>query len=254
MRSEFLLWSNRELPQVVTLIAEDAYRHTKLYDPPETVNLSEFEQMIGTISDCVLVFPESEGSFAELGLFSHVKDINKKILVANAITYQSKESFINLGPIKSIDSKSYLSPTVQITKHHRQFDFEPLRERLQRLIERVQRKSFSYAAYKDLDHLGKFLITLEMINIFQFMTLDSLAESIRSAFATASPRELKRILSILAGAGYIRVRDQFFSLEKGKDSLLIFDDFRIEDLKARALSYYQKYRPEVYRRFQRSLK
>ena len=100
MRSEFLRWSTKNFPEVVTLLAEDAYRHTKIYDQPETVNLSEFEQIIGTVADCVLLFPESEGSFAELGLFSNTAEIRRKILVANAIVYQSKDSFLNLVLIK----------------------------------------------------------------------------------------------------------------------------------------------------------
>src|ERR1700740_772091 len=53
MRRDFLRWANANFPEIVTLLAEDAYKHTTIYDPPETVNLSEFEKIIGTISDCV---------------------------------------------------------------------------------------------------------------------------------------------------------------------------------------------------------
>lgn len=254
MRSEFLRWSSKNFPEVVTLLAEDAYRHTKIYDQPETVNLSEFEQMIGTIADCVLLFPESEGSFAELGLFSNMTEIRRKILVANPIAFQSKDSFVNLGPIKSIDRNSYLSPTVQIIKEHGRFDFEPLRQRLERLTDRGQRRSFKYAPYNELNHLGKLLITLEMINIFHFVTVESLTHCIRATFDAASQKQLRRLLSILAGAGYIREHGSFFSLQKGKRSLLEFEDIQVEDLKARALSFYEKHCAELYRRFRRSLK
>lgn len=250
MRRQFLRWSARELPKIVNLLAEDAFRHTKLYDPPETVNLADFEKMIGDIADCVLLFPESEGSFAELGFFSQVDKIRDKILVANAITYQAKDSFLNLGPIKTIDGFSYLSPAVHITKSRGRFDFTPLQDRLERL--RTHRKSFPYLPYSKLDHLGKFLITLEMINIFQIVTLESLADCVRSAFNTASPNELKRVLSILVGAGYVEVRDRFFCLPRSKESLLEFEDVRVDDLKARVLNYYQQRRPDIYRRIRRS--
>src|SRR5580692_7784893 len=90
MRSEFLRWASKSFPEVVTLLAEDAYRHTRIYDRPETVNLSEFEAIIGANCDCVLLFPESEGSFAELGFFSGVTKIRNKVLVANPVTFQSK--------------------------------------------------------------------------------------------------------------------------------------------------------------------
>jgi hypothetical protein len=254
MRSEFLRWSGKKFPEVVTLLAEDAYTHTKIYDEPETVNLSEFEHIICTISDCILLFPESEGSFAELGFFSGRDEITKKILVANAVRFQSKDSFINLGPIRTIDRVSFLSPAVQILRKGRTFDFEPLKERLERLITRPKRKPFQYAPYKSLDHLGKFLITLEMISIFRFVTLDSLSECIRAAFGYANQRQLKRTLSILAGAGYICIHGPFFSMQKGKNSLLEFEDVRIEEFSARALSYYQRYRTDLYNKFRRSLR
>jgi hypothetical protein len=252
MRRDFLRWSNINFPEVVTLLAEDAYKHTKIYDRPETVNLSEFEKIIGTISDCVLLFPESEGSFAELGLFSVLSGVREKILVANPVAYQAQDSFVNLGPIKTIDGNSYLSPTIQIVKHHGQYDFEPLRERLERLTGRGHRRSFKYAPYRELDYLGKFLVTLELISIFQFVSIESLAFCIRFAFGTPSQKHLRRTLSILAGAGYIRAHDSFLSLNKGKGSLLEFEDIRIEDIKARALEYYQRHRLGLYKEYKRS--
>src|SRR5258708_23043506 len=58
MRSEFLHWASKRFPEIMTLIAEDAYRHTKIYDPPQTVKLYEIEAIINTPSDYVLFFPD----------------------------------------------------------------------------------------------------------------------------------------------------------------------------------------------------
>jgi hypothetical protein len=254
MRSQFLVWSQLHLPNIVCLLAEIAFRHTTLYDPPEYVNLSEFETVVGKIADCILIFPESEGSFAELGLFSNVSEIRNKVLVANAITYQAKESFINRGPISTINRESYLSPSVQISKRGRSFDFTPIQERLERMMARSHRKSFEYAPYRKLDYLGKFLITLEIINIVSFVSLESLSDCIRAAFGAARPKELKRVLSILAGAGYIRVSGRFFSLGMRRHSLLEFDGVRIEDTKARILDYYERHRSVLYDQFRRALR
>jgi len=251
MRRAFLTWSKHNLPDLTVLLAEDAYKHTKIYEPPETLNLAEFEELIGTVANCILVFPESEGSFAELGLFSG-GEIRKKVLVANHAAYQAKESFINLGPIKTIDLNSYLSPTVVVSKRHGRFDFEPVRERLGRLMERTKRTSFAYRPYKKLDQLEKLLIALEMVNIFRLVTLSSLEACVRAVFDNASPRELKPIVSILAGAGFIRIRDHYFSVDPGKDSLLQFEGIKIDQMKARVLHYYQQHRPSVYQQFQRA--
>ena len=73
MRSRFVDWAKVELPNVITLLAEKAFRDTYFHDPPETLNLSTFETQIAEIADCVVIFLESVGSFAEIGFFSSKK-------------------------------------------------------------------------------------------------------------------------------------------------------------------------------------
>lgn len=117
----------------------------------------------------------------------------------------------------------------------------------------TQRRAFLYKPYKELTYLEKFLLTLEMINIFTFVSLESLGYCIRYIFGNANPKELKRILSILAGAQYIQASDSFFSLVPRKQSLLEFEGVQIENTKARILDYYTRYNPTLYNRFRRGL-
>jgi hypothetical protein len=49
IRRKFLEWAEHGVPNVVSVLAEDAYDYTHLYDPPEVVNLSDFEGFIGEI-------------------------------------------------------------------------------------------------------------------------------------------------------------------------------------------------------------
>jgi hypothetical protein len=251
MRRAFLAWSKVHFPNFIVVLAEDAYRHTKIYDPPETLNLSEFENLIGSIANCILLFPESEGSFAELGFFSGA-EIRRKVLVANNAAFQTKESFINLGPVRTIDADSFMSPTVIVAKRHGRFDFGPVGERLERLTARTRPVAFEYRAYNQLDYLEKFLITLEMINIFQLVTLESLEDCIRAIFDKANPKDLKPILSVLAGAQFILNTDQFFLLRADRKSLLELRGVQMEDVKARVKHYYQRYRPLLYRKIERA--
>jgi len=253
MRANFVTWTERYFPELVIILAENAFKHTQIYSPLEVVNLSEFETLIASVADCVLLFPESAGSFAELGLFSGSPKVSKKMLVANGVEHQAKESFVNLGPIRTIDKTAALRPTILVAKRGGRFDFRPLKQRLQRLTTRPRRKSFQYVTYDQLEYLGKVLIVLEMISIFQFVTIEGLYQCVRTVFDSAKAAELKRLLSILTGAGYVEFRDELYFLSSKRSSLLEFDGYELSDIRARILHYYKRYRKDIYRRFKQAL-
>jgi hypothetical protein len=70
------------------------------------VDLVTFERDIAQLSDLVLLFSESPGSFTELGVFSSYKEIYSKTLVVIQQKYLGKDSFIAKGPIAFLSGKS----------------------------------------------------------------------------------------------------------------------------------------------------
>ena len=68
--------------------------------------LFTFERHIAQLSDLVLLFSESPGSFAELGAFASHADIASKTLVVIQQKYLSKSSFIAQGPIAYLNDLS----------------------------------------------------------------------------------------------------------------------------------------------------
>ncbi len=62
-------------------------------------DLLSFERDIAQITELVLLFCESEGSFAELGSFSSYKEIYSQLLVVIRQVFWEKDSFIRLGPL-----------------------------------------------------------------------------------------------------------------------------------------------------------
>lgn len=79
------------------LMAEDVTRRSDFaahYD-----NLLSFERDIAQITELVLLFCESEGSFAELGSFSCYQEIYSQMLVIVRQIYWEQNSFIRLGPL-----------------------------------------------------------------------------------------------------------------------------------------------------------
>jgi hypothetical protein len=246
MRSLFLDWAKKELPFLVLILAESAFRETLFHDPPETLNLSSFESFIADVSDGVVIFPESEGSFAEVGFFSAVKKIRNKTLIVNNIKYQASDSFINLGPRKTIDSKSFLEPTLHVGFNSPNPDFSPIKDRLARLTMRKQRRRFQYQLYKDFDYLQKLSVVLEMVNVLRVVSLSGLRRSIQEVFGPVGPKNFKLLLAVLVAAGYIRRAEGFYKPAEGKCSLLEFEEVEIEAFQARAIFYYRKYHPAIY--------
>jgi len=103
------------LADFITLLAESAYQQTYSEDAPELINLGTFERLIAEICDGVLIFPESVGSYAEIGFFSNTS-VKKRVLVANEEPHYSRDSFMNLGPILTIDRASSLRPAIPIRR------------------------------------------------------------------------------------------------------------------------------------------
>lgn len=248
MRKQFLDWSSRELPEVVTVLAERAFRDTFFHTPPKTYNLGTFESLIADISDCVILFPESPGAYAEMGFFSAITKIGSKILVVNDILYQAVDSFANLGPINTFNRQSFLNPALHVnTAGPGSIDFSPIKERLKRMMDRKKRTSLTHRTYSQLSRLEKFLIIMEIVNLVHITTLFGLMQCIQTAFDTFKGNEVKQLLSILVASKRVeRLAGDFYALAKGARSGLEFDGADVRDLKARVLLYYKKYTPDRY--------
>ncbi len=112
LRNDFLTWAKANVSdQVSLLLSEDTYKLAQVHGH-KFINLSEFEQIIAGASDCVVVFPESAGSYAELGIFATSETIRRKTLIGNDQKHCIQDSFLLLGPIHAIDHESIFSPSV----------------------------------------------------------------------------------------------------------------------------------------------
>ncbi|GAC02869.1 MAG: retron St85 family effector protein [Paraglaciecola sp.] len=67
-------------------------------------SLLKLENILADSVDAIVLFPESPGSFAELGAFSNNKELAKKMVVVANKKFKSDKSFINYGPNRLIKS------------------------------------------------------------------------------------------------------------------------------------------------------
>lgn len=70
-------------------------------------SLVSFESDLAQVCELVLLFPESPGSFAELGSFTRDGEISENLLVAIQSRFLVESSFIAKGPIESLSEYQY---------------------------------------------------------------------------------------------------------------------------------------------------
>jgi hypothetical protein len=245
IRPRLVDWVKNNFPDTIVLLAEAAFQDTILHDPPKILNVSTFERLIGAVADCVLVIPESAGSLAELGLFSQLKDIRTKTLVISDVAHHAS-GFVAFGPIRTIDEKSYLRPSIPVIPSNP--DFMQVAERLGRVMlrKKARLRKFEFKPFKQFGQLQRMQITLEIVRLCQVISLDGLRQCVKAVFGTASYESLKQMLSILVAMGYVSRAGNSFKYIRPGDSLLNIQGYPVERLKARIAYYYMKHQTQAY--------
>ncbi|QPB81061.1 hypothetical protein EHE21_17465 [Proteus sp. GOKU] len=80
-------------------------------------SLLKLESILADNVDAIVLFPESPGSFAEIGAFSNNEKLAQKMIVLSNQKYKSNKSFINYGPYRLIKS-SKTGKVVHINYEH----------------------------------------------------------------------------------------------------------------------------------------
>lgn len=248
MRAAFIRYvAGHAGERIVCIKAEAAVADLLRQDEERNSNLSDFEKLIAETVDSVVIFPESPGSFAELGYFSAFKDICKKTFVCVREEYQDN-SFISLGPIHYISSVSKYRPLPLALGG----DFE---QRFQGLCERVAgnrdrrpyRKRFSFGDWKELDARQQLAVIDEIIRVASALTEIDLLHAIHSIFGNYDVSRVRMLLSLLVAAERVARNDagDIFSIATAaKDFIEGQRDDRVS-LKARWLSAFEQHAPEV---------
>lgn len=247
MRQRFLDYATTELTHLRFFLAETAQMDYVNQVDGEFQNVAEFEDVMAEISTCTILFPESPGSFAELGYFAKNEKLRKKLLIVNDLTLQGQDSFIALGPVSLVDMYSTFRPTIQM-----QFDDDPdftlIKDRLNNRITSKRRKRFTKKLYRDLSNIDKFYIVFEIIRIFRALTYDSILFAFRRIWNHKKEAELRRILSILIAAKYVlRSGDEmeYFCLNVDTKPFFEYTDLDVNNISMEVMDLYHREFPEI---------
>lgn len=187
-------------------------------------DLLAFEKDLGYLTDAVVVFLEGPGSFAELGAFSQIPSLASKLLVVIASEHHKDDSFISLGPIRSLVEK-YGKESICVLPSAKNEDLEPdINLLIERLTAKQQqtKKTEAFRAEKE-DH--QVFAALDLIDLFLALTREELEEALMHLGIRIDRTRVQQLLFLLEKVGLInRVAygDQSFYLPKvaGKHVLL----------------------------------
>lgn len=225
---------NHHFSDVYVIYAEKIYN--ELLKTDKSYNLYDLETDISQISDFILIVLEGEGSFCELGAFSH-SDLRDKVYVINDLKHSKSQSFVNLGPISILERKS--SVFYYPMNHDGRANLDRIGDTFPRLHETLKSKSNSKTTKFDEQKLApsqkitkhKTLFLHDLIFFCGKTSYKDLISLIQKIFGPDDYRLPKKIIAILIGLQLIKRDDNgnfysrnektFFSFDNDEDRLSI---------------------------------
>lgn len=248
LRSEFrdFLQSSGSKFQILPIFAESAIEEFIRDGAKTFLDLGAFESLIANIVDSVLIFPESPGSYTELGYFASQQSIREKTLVASRSENQ-EPSFINLGPLPLINKDSKYQPTPIVIGNNLKNSFNQVAKKLTFFSSKeAYRKGFEFKQFKELDAKAQLVVIFETIRLFRFITESNLQTIIHRIFGPYDIDRVRRILSILVAMNFVyRTKFGDYVISPSPSPLLEYDGNRYNDTKLEIIGFYDKYEPSV---------
>jgi hypothetical protein len=250
VRKQFLDYAATALPNFRIFLAEAAAKDITEYDEPKFLNLAQFEELISTFADCILLFAESAGSLAEIGFFAAHIGTRKKLLVVNRLEVQAAESFINNGPLALINDDSAFKPVIYLDFDHDKLDFSPINQRLLRYgFPAKKRQRFVFNTYSELQPRARLGIVLEIIKIFEPISLLGLQYIIKIIFDHPDYDEIRHLVSLALAVGYITRVGEFedaFSVTEHTETLFVLNQGETERIRWSVLDFYKRNYSHIY--------
>jgi len=204
------------------------------------------EELVAELTDFLLIFQKSPGSFVGLEYFANSKT-TKKIFVVKDEKLQG-ESFINLGPVDKINKVSAFRPTLIVDYNESRPDFSGTEGRLLKLRSKY-RKKLELKPKGSVAVNALLYVIYQVVSIFQYISIESIVTCVDKLFGKGHEEKARYVLSILIAANYVnRVGEDnnLFSVADIDDSFLEFTRPSLGDVKASVILFYQKNHPDIY--------
>jgi hypothetical protein len=243
LRYQFLEWVIKPPIQIVPVLAERTFAHQLVER-----NLQKFEEFLASTADCVLIFVESPGSFAETGLFASFKETIGRTFIVNTREEARKNSFLNTGPIKLIRKKSDFDTVFELAeKSVTSSDAEGIVERILSTCTKYENALVFHPPDKKFADLN---IRLQLgclhvaVSIMLAVSPELLTSVLRSYFKEVDGERIGMLLSLLTGINLLERSDELYFNPRPPglkfDPLISSVAFTEENVRAQALEWQAK--------------
>jgi len=176
-------------------------------------DLITFECDIAELSGLIVIFVESAGAIAELGAFSQLPSIQKKLLVFVDETHSKTDSFIQLGPIKFLeshfdDSVAYFNWIDHSEDSENTLDLKLIEDCADEIIDDVNR-AFDKKDHSELFSCEKnrhqMFVACDLIDVMHALTIKEIIKYLASFNIEIKKKRLKQYLYVLEKFDFISV-------------------------------------------------
>lgn len=242
---DYLDGSDGESP-ILPILAEKAIEEFLEAKRDTALELGNFEHLIAACVDSILIFPESPGSFAELGFFAATPDVLKKSLIVNQENYQGN-SFINLGLMPFYNRDSVYKP-MMIIGANQELGFSQIKDRL--LISNSgakYRRRFPSDEFKLLNPKHQLIALHELIRAFGYIREENLFQMLSLVFRSYDLVDVHRLLAILVAMKYVS-RNEYgdYVMQNDAPGLLEYNHDLFDKARTQVMLFYRKHDPEAY--------
>lgn len=146
-------------------------------------SLLSLENILAEAVDVIILFPESPGSFTELGAFTNNDRLRKKLVCVQDIKFKAKRSFINYGPIRLLRAKNPSSVVRFNSQELNELSSKPLGElkssplykSITKSINRILRENKVNKGIGNLLYVDRFILPcIYLLEDIDFRTLTEL--------------------------------------------------------------------------------
>ncbi len=168
-----------------------------------------FEKDLGYLTSAVLIFLESPGSIAELGAFSQIDSLSKRLMVVVKDGHHPQKSFISLGPIRSIEKTQKHAHSVCVIPDVKPEQLMPYIPSIVEMLDLKRARTKNNESRKRNDQQHQILLILDFINLFLVIQKNELKQLAMHFGFKLSLRRLNQLLFLLEKTALITCKHSF---------------------------------------------
>lgn len=218
-RDAFVHWISNNRPDLdELLLLPENFKDWSSYNVYSDLLL--FEKDLGYLTSAVIVFLEGPGAIAELGAFSQIPSLRERLLVVVNSGDHPKDSFISLGPLRSIKETHGHADGVCVVPTQPLAGFPTHIPAVIDVLENKRASGTAVAKFDPVNEQHQILLVLDLINLFSATQAGELR---RLANHFANSLDAHRIGQIL----YLLEKVQLITCERyGKVDYFVPHKFR----------------------------